>query len=228
MNHLLNTLRRFSKSWKRADAVFSKAYHRNMWGSHESVSGTGSEVSQTRVLIDSLPEIFKRFSVNSILDIPCGDLNWMKGVDLGGIRYIGADIVAPVIEKNLKIFQGENREFYRLNLITDDLPGADLIFCRDCFVHLSNQDILSSLANICRTEARLLATTTFTGRTENRDIPTGCWRPINLEEAPFFLPPPEMIVNEECTEADGYYTDKSLAVWEIRHLREKFNSQFKR
>jgi hypothetical protein len=134
MNSLLSNLRNFlnrqKRSWKRAEAVFNKAYFKNSWGSKESASGTGSEMIQTRVLIEKLPGILTDLKVGSMLDLPCGDLNWMRHVDLGDIRYIGADIVTPIIEKNIKEFAGSGREFFRLNLITDDLPAADLVFCR--------------------------------------------------------------------------------------------------
>jgi hypothetical protein len=220
-SQLRNFLNRHRRSWKRAEAVFNKAYYKNAWGSKESASGTGSEQSQTRILVEQLPGIFKKLGITSLLDLPCGDLNWMRHVDLGDIRYTGADIVTPIIEKNVKEFAGTGREFFKLNLITDDLPVADLIFCRDCLVHLSNDDITSALANIGRTGARFLATTTFTNRTENPDIPTGCWRPINLERPPFSLPPPLLLFNEHCTEVDGLYSDKCLGIWEVDTLQKK-------
>lgn len=37
--------------------------------------------------------MLKKYSIKSILDIPCGDFSWMKKIELDGIEYIGADIV---------------------------------------------------------------------------------------------------------------------------------------
>jgi len=228
MNSILSKVRNFlncqKRSWKRAEAVFNKAYYKNSWGSRESASGTGSELAQTRVLVEKLPGILKDLGVTSFLDLPCGDLNWMAQVDLGGIRYIGSDIVAPIIENYIKKFAGSGREFTRLNLIIDDLPEANLIFCRDCLVHLSNSDIFKALANISRSGIRYLATTTFTSRKENPDIPTGCWRPINLQASPFSLPSPLLLLNEGCTEAGGLYDDKCLGVWSVADLPIHQNS----
>ena len=105
-----------------------------------------------------------------------------------------------------------------MDLLKDHIPEADLIFCRDCLVHLSYDHALTALRNIARGGSKYLLTTTFTERTSNRDITTGEWRPINLQLPPFSLPPPERIIVEGCTEAGGVYSDKSLGLWKIEQL----------
>jgi hypothetical protein len=65
-----------------------------------------------------------------------------------------------------------------------------------------------------------LLTTTFTEHPQNQDILTGQWREINLELEPFSLPKPLLPVNEECTEADGKYADKSLGLWRISEINK--------
>jgi hypothetical protein len=82
--------------------VFTDIYRNNHWGSSESISGEGSMIEQTQTLIIELGKLFKEKRFSSILDIPCGDFNWMKKVDLENIDYIGADIVEDLIEKNKK------------------------------------------------------------------------------------------------------------------------------
>ena len=55
--------------------------------------------------------------ITSVLDIPCGDFNWMQKVDLSNIEYIGADIVEELIKKNIEIYEGKNNlRFKVLNL----------------------------------------------------------------------------------------------------------------
>ena len=44
---------------------------------------------------------------------------------------------------------------------------------------------------------------------------TGDWRPINLERAPFHLPAPQLLLNEQCTEGGDTFADKSLALWRV-------------
>jgi hypothetical protein len=105
-----------------------------------------------------------------------------------------------------------------MDLTAGPLPDADLLFCRDCMVHLSNDDVLKALGTIRRSGIRYLLATTFTECDTNEDIVTGDWRIINLEKAPFNLPPPLTIVNEHCTEGGGTYADKSLGLWRVAGL----------
>lgn len=200
--------------------VFTNIYQQNEWNviTTESVSGEGSTLEQTKVLIAELPALLKILGVKTLLDLPCGDFNWMQHVNFDSIRYIGGDIVEALIENNKARFAQENRQFQHLNLLSDSLPPCDLIFCRDCLVHLSFQDIHIALANIKRSGATYLATTHFHEEPENMDIPTGGWRPLNFFKAPFNFPEPVAEINEQCTEMDGAFTDKCLVVWKISDL----------
>jgi hypothetical protein len=153
-----------------------------------------------------------------MLDVPCGDFNWMSGVDLTGIHYTGGDVVPELVRQNRR-HERPNVRFVDLNLLTDQLPEADVIFCRDCLVHFSLADVSRALRNICQSRSRYLITTTFTERSENTDIPTGRWRVLNLQLPPFSFPPPQRLLVEECTEGNGKYRDKSLGVWSLDTLR---------
>jgi SAM-dependent methyltransferase len=203
---------------KSTENVFSEIYQKNHWGSDESVSGTGSVLSQTEKIAQELPRLLKELGASSILDIPCGDFNWMQQVDLRGIDYIGAEIVQELVQKNRETHQSASVRFEHLNLLEDDLPEVDLIFCRDCLVHLSFKDIERAFQNISQSQAKYLLTTTFTERSKNVDIATGQWRPINLQKPPFNLPRPIRVISEHCSEGDGDYQDKVLALWKVGDL----------
>ncbi|MBK8351111.1 MAG: class I SAM-dependent methyltransferase [Saprospirales bacterium] len=195
--------------------VFKDIYQNNAWHDDESVSGTGSNLKQTQEIINQLPNIFKQHAIHSILDLPCGDYNWMKHVDLKDINYIGGDIVPEIINKNNQQYASSSVSFVELNLITDKLPDVDLVFCRDCLVHLSIAQIKDALQNIRKSNAKYLLTTSFTNTKLNRDIVTGDWRPINLEIAPFNLKPIYTLV-ENAQKFDGMYKDKSLILLELK------------
>ena len=75
-----------------------------------------------------------------MLDVPCGDFYWMRLVPLD-VDYTGGDIVSDIVARNQAQYGDERRRFLRLDLLQDPLPAADLIFCRDCLVHLSNAHI---------------------------------------------------------------------------------------
>lgn len=204
---------------KSIEDIFTKIYKKNGWGGEESVSGVGSDLSQTRAVIQALPGLLRELNILSMLDIPCGDLRWMKTVDLKGIDYYGADIVAELIEKNRAQFRDEHKDFQRLNLVDDSLPTVDLIFCRDCLVHLSFEDIFRALDNICQSGSKYLLTTTFSDRKNNVNIATGGWRFLNLQLAPFNLPAPQKLIIEGCTQSGGAYADKSLGLWSISAIK---------
>lgn len=205
---------------KSMEDVFTKIYRSKAWGGEDSLSGPGSDVCQTRIISSELPALFINFNISTMLDIPCGDFNWMKNVDLNTIDYMGADIIKELVQKNIEKWARDGVCFQHLNLIKDKLPKVDLIFCRDCLVHFSFADIFLALNNVCNSQSEYFLTTTFTGRKNNHDILTGQWRVINLELSPFVLPKPLTIINEECKEADGAYEDKALGLWRIADVRE--------
>jgi hypothetical protein len=161
----------------------------------------------------------RELSVSSLLDVPCGDFHWMGTVSLDDIHYIGGDIVPELVAKNRAAHQRPGIEFRRIDLLTDQMPRADLIMCRDGLVHFSNADVFRAIRGFCESGAEYLLATTFPGREGNNDILTGDWRPLNLEASPFRFPRPLRLINEECTELNGAYPDKSLGLWRLAELR---------
>ena len=93
------------------------------------------------------------------------------------------------------------------------MPEADLALVRDCLVHLPNRHVWMVLDNLRRSGIEWVLMTTYPDRTENVDVTMGRWRPLNLELAPFELPPPERAILEHCTENEGTRADKTLGLW---------------
>jgi SAM-dependent methyltransferase len=198
--------------------AFRHVIETNLWGDPESISGSGSNLDQTRRLRRELPALFRQLGVRSILDLPCGDGHWMASVDLTGIAYTGADFLPELVEANAARNPSSGRRFEVLDLTASPLPSADLLLCRDCLVHFSFADARLALANIPRSAITWLLATTFPDEDANLDITTGDWRPINLERPPFSFPPPLTLLAEGCTEADGRFLDKSLGLWAVDQL----------
>jgi hypothetical protein len=67
--------------------IFTRIYHQNLWGNSESKSGHGSTVSRTDALRPRLTELAQQLGIRSLLDVPCGDFNWMRLTELPGIEY---------------------------------------------------------------------------------------------------------------------------------------------
>jgi len=217
--YLYRSFRDYRLKKIKAEQVFTDIYKNNKWGGKDSISGGGSDIYQTKTIIEELPIMFEKLNISTMLDIPCGDFYWMKNVDLSNVNYIGSDIVSELVEQNLKQYERNGLSFQKLDLIKDKLPKVDLIFCRDCLVHLSFNDALLALENICNSHSKYLLTTTFTNRESNEDIATGNWRTLNLEMSPFALPKPSRVINEGCTEGEGNYSDKALGLWKITDIQ---------
>ena len=104
-----------------------------------SRSGRGSELEATANLRRHLPAFFEQFETGSILDAPCGDFNWMQYVVRGsGLRYVGGDVVRPLIEENAR--GATLRRTSRSSISTSSgtrCPRPTRTICRDCLFHLS-------------------------------------------------------------------------------------------
>lgn len=197
---------------------FARIYETNLWGSDASVSGSGSVIEQTRAIRAQLPVLLKELAISSMLDLPCGDFGWMRDVDLDAVSYVGGDIVPDLVAQHEREFGNARRRFAVLDVTGDSLPRVDLVFCRDCLVHLSEAHIRKAIENIKASGSTWLLTTTFPGHSENQNIEDGDWRVLNLEAAPYCLGNPVALLNEGCTEHDGAFADKSLGLWRIADL----------
>ena len=210
----------FTAAGENGSRKFDEIYARGIWkeGQEESASGPGSTLSQTTVLRKFLPIVLDELKVGSMIDLPCGDFNWMRLFDWSTRNYLGLDIVKEVIKVNRARYGNDRIRFDVFDVLSGKLPPADLVFCRDLLVHFSFDDIQKALINITRSEVKYLMTTTFPEEPDNEEIQTGDWRPIDLCKAPFDFPKPLMLLKEHCTEADGLFGDKSLGLWRVEEL----------
>lgn len=201
---------------------FTKVWRRNLWYDPESRSGAGSNLKETAILRVELAALLKDINVRTLADIPCGDFNWMKEVSLPpGLQYLGGDIVEPLIQENIKRYGNASVSFRKINLLSDRLPSVDVVLCRDCLVHHSNADALAAIRNLKSSGSTYLLLTHYSGNRENRDVPLripGQWRPLNLTRPPFNFPPPLKSIDEHCTENEGNFQDKQLALWRLEDL----------
>lgn len=197
--------------------IFTKFYLSNKWGNTESSSGDGSTTKVTNRTRKILENVMKKYRVKSFLDIPCGDFNWMKLLDFSNCDYSGADIVGEIIKQNKK-FENKSVRFFQSDLTNDKLKKYDLIFCRDCLVHLSHEDVKKSINNIINSRSKYLLTTIFIENEINQRIVTGMWRPLNLIKDPFFLPKPIEIFIESKDIYNRKERNKYLGLWDISKL----------
>ena len=202
---------------------FSNIYTTNSFKGVESKSGPGSEIDQTTTISAELSKLIEKLGVKTFCDLPCGDFNWMQNVNLTQVEYFGYDIATELVHNLKNNYESDQRHFGELNIVKDKLKSFDLIFCRDLLVHLNYKDAKKAIDNIRTSKSKYLLTTTFPKRKENinilYDLKEIGWYPINLDLDPFNFPAHLEIINENCTEANGQYGDKSLALYEIRTLK---------
>ena len=191
---------------------FELIYKTNFWSSNESISGLGSEIKNTINIQNEIIKIINKYNIKTILDAPCGDFNWIKNILNDDLNYLGGDIVKDLIEKNLSEYKKDNINFKQLDIISDDLPDADLLICRDCLIHLSFKSINLFFKNIKKSNIKLLLLTSYKLKDPNKkiiniDIPDGEFREIDLVEPPFNLPSPihKILDKDEQTKKSGYY-----------------------
>jgi hypothetical protein len=214
---LLGCLRSLAWNREQRRLVFDEIFRENRWGDADSQSGMGSNLLYTETLRAELPRLIEEFDFRSMLDIPCGDFFWMRLLTLD-LDYVGGDIVPQLVERNQRLHGGERRRFAQMDIVCDRLPRVDLVFCRDCLVHLSYEDAFRALNNIKRSGSTYLLATTYFDRQSNREIHTGDWRTLNLRLPPFGFSPPLRLIDERAPQ-EGF-RDKGLGLWRIADLPE--------
>jgi SAM-dependent methyltransferase len=174
----------------------------------ETMDGPGATVESTAKLREWLAGILAKYKIGSMLDVACGDWNWMRLVDLTGVAYTGWDVDEGRIERcvlriGAQEFTGlpTSLSFHAVNMLTvEAVPRVDLILCRHALQHLPVNDLIEFVfAKFALSESSYLLVTTFPGADNAFEWdPHGtdhAWRgyferPYDLTAAPFFLGPP--------------------------------------
>ena len=198
--------------------IFIDFYANRSWGESASLSGDGSDLTQTATIREEIPILLRRYNCDTMVDAPCGDFFWMRMVDLPVSKYTGVELVQEVIDFIQSKFSNEKYQFMQLDLTKGVIPKADMVLCRDCLVHLSYADIARAIRGFKASGSKYLLTTSFINRDYNYEIKTGEWHPLNLIKPPFNFPIPIAIIVENCTEDRGRYRDKTLCLWRIADL----------
>ena len=202
---------------------FREIYRGNLWKHPDTVSGAGSSAKATVELIPQLQELLRRLGVRILVDAACGDAGWITPVIAETPLYAGFDVVPELIEQlatEEKGFGGR-AQFALADICVQQLPRADLILCRDCLVHLSDDLAIQALGRIAASRGRWLLATTFPDVEDNLPGSVGGWRPVNLTLAPFNLPPPvELLVERPSKPANSRHGRKALGLWSLESLKE--------
>ncbi len=135
--------------------VFTDIYSNNRWGGAPGTyfSGLGShETSVVSPYVASVRSELDRIGAASmtVVDLGCGDFSVGQQIAFGCRKYIGVDIVKPLIDRNRETFGSSSVSFVHANIVVDELPEGDICLVRQVFQHLSNGQILAVLPKLDR------------------------------------------------------------------------------
>jgi 2-polyprenyl-3-methyl-5-hydroxy-6-metoxy-1,4-benzoquinol methylase len=159
--------------------TFSDIASSKTWG--DTPSGSGSlEGAATDKAIALLLAVIRHLRQKNIheyatrriimLDIPCGDMNWMKKVLFAlpptWVEYHGIDIVPALIDSHKHTFKAHSwMHFTQRDVVEKGIPTDvkyDFIFSRHMLQHLATKDSLKVLKSIhSHPTAKYLFTTTY-------------------------------------------------------------------
>lgn len=165
----------------------------------ESASGPGSSHAATQATRQLLRRSLRQRNIHSILDLGCGDWNWMRRLklpDLGEgleVRYEGWEASPELVAEFQQTHGRPGQIDFRLcDATTTGLPQVDRIIARDILFHMPlhlAQPLVERISRSCR----FFLSTSFLGMAENSDIksylPIENWgfHRINLNAPPFGL-----------------------------------------
>lgn len=161
--------------------IFNAIYTNNVWGKG---SGEGSAEELTGEYRKFLHNFLRANRIRSVVDLGCGDWQFSRHMDWSGIEYCGIDVSSVVLEAT-RTFSAPNIRFQEMNGIEGDLPSADLLICKDVVQHWSNADVQKLFPKLNGFCLALITNAFHPAITENQDIATGEFRPLNLLAKPF-------------------------------------------
>ncbi|GMH88890.1 hypothetical protein TrVE_jg4082 [Triparma verrucosa] len=232
---------------------FDKIYEAEIWsfpdwdgtGGFGVKSGFGSTLHQTVDIRNYLDMIVDSYNIKGVVDVPCGDMNWMPHVKALGrddFCYFGGDVSKIMIEEQRKKFShAANMVFDVVDVISEGLLGMDgvgsvlecsrrangsvLIFMRHLMFHLTMEENLGVLKHIEASssvnEIEYIMLSTYLRSNDNEDdylLANG--HKINLFEWPYCLEDPLYLVK------DGEF-DLFMGLWRLepgKNIRRKRNN----
>lgn len=122
---------------------FTEIYKNNIWGNGIDIplSGSGSLPKNSEIYSQIVQEFISEYRIDSVLDIGHGDWQMWNKYRFENTKYMGIDVANNLSAQLNKKHGTSQIQFKQLNCVTEALPKADLLICKDVLQHLSNSDI---------------------------------------------------------------------------------------
>lgn len=199
----------------------------------ETRSGPGSTLENTVSVRNKIKEWITEHNWSTMIDIPCGDFNWMKHIVYSFQKYIGGDIVSRAIEENTRKYGNETTSFVNFDILTDNIPEGDVLLVRDIVGHFPLSDGEKIVQTILASKCKYLISTTWYNvndpvyheRHINQGTTHGHFYPVNLMSAPFNFPAPMdfVVENVEVRDHDAG-NRKILGLWKLEDIHQHLTS----
>lgn len=129
-----------------APAVFAEIYGQDKW---TGGSGPGSTAAFCRPLARWLRGYLLEHRIRSLVDLGCGDIQWMPGALAGlDVDYVGLDVVPDLLEAHRQRLPADRFTFKLLDVArapVTEIPAADLYWAKDVLQHWPSADVAQFL-----------------------------------------------------------------------------------
>jgi hypothetical protein len=184
------------------EQVFTSIYSNNRWGGASGTFCSGDGSHETAIVAPYVAKVTAELdriggTSMTVVDLGCGDYSVGRQLSPSCGRYIGVDIVKPLVTHNQATFGSPRVSFQHASIVVDSLPDGDICFVRQVLQHLSNDQIIAVLPKLGKFRWCFITEHhPSPGRLQqpNKDKPHGDNIRINggsgifLDEAPFSIP----------------------------------------
>lgn len=140
-----------------ATSLFSGIYSEDRWNGG---SGPGSTPAFCQPVAEFLAAYIRDNRIRSLVDLGCGDFQWMPTVLAEtGVTYCGLDVVPAVIARHRAAWPGRRFDVVDVSAApAGEIPAADLYWSKDVLQHWPSQVVADFLDRFfaAKPEAHLL------------------------------------------------------------------------
>lgn len=167
-------------------------------------------------LLKQFPAVFQELEIQTLLDCGCGNSAWFRTADLSGIKYLGVDIVEPLITELQAQYTTLIRKFQKMNVVRDPPETADLWLARDLLCMYPKSQMMLFFQRFLESKSSFLALSSIDTVHVYADYAIGSWIPLNLQRAPLYMPEPMM----ELEDGEQWFCKKWLYIYNRQQILE--------